>query len=101
MSMMGQTTPAKDDVIRAVDLGERPGPDRQDQGFIIDLKKNMMYIINHGNKSYVETTLPLDYRQAPSAADGGHGRDDDHDGHRHPGRTRRRRSATGTARSTT
>jgi len=56
----------------------------KDQGFVIDLKKNMMYIINFGAKSYVETTLPLDYAKLlPPQM--GPWRHDDHDGDGHPG----------------
>jgi hypothetical protein len=61
MSMMGQNTPAKDDVTEQWMSESALAHNGKDQGFIVDLKKNMMYIINHANKSYVETTLPLDY----------------------------------------
>jgi hypothetical protein len=30
-------------------------------GYLFDLKKNLMYIITHNTKSYLETTLPVDY----------------------------------------
>jgi len=28
--------------------------------FVVDLKKNMLYWINHSNKTYLESTLPFD-----------------------------------------
>ena len=31
-----------------------------DQSIVMDMKKNMMYMINHKSKTYVETTLPMD-----------------------------------------
>jgi hypothetical protein len=61
MSIMGQNTPAKDDAIEEWISESALAHNGKDQGFIIDLKKNMMYIVNHGAKTYVESTLPLDY----------------------------------------
>ncbi len=61
MSVMGQNTPAKDDVSEQWISENALAQIGKDQGFVIDLKKNVMYFINFGNKSYVETTLPLDY----------------------------------------
>jgi len=61
MSIMGQNTPAKDEVSEQWISENALAQIGKDQGFVIDLKKNMMYIINFGAKSYVETTLPLDY----------------------------------------
>lgn len=61
MSMMGQNTPAKDEVSEQWISDTALAMIGKDQGFVIDLKKNVMYIINYGGKSYVETTLPLDY----------------------------------------
>ena len=70
MSIMGQNTPAKDDVSEQWLSESALAHNDKNQGFIVDLKKNMMYIINHANKSYVETTLPLDYAKLlpPEAA---------------------------------
>ena len=61
MSIMGQNTPAKDDVSEQWLSESALAQNGKDQGFIVDLKKNMMYLINHANKSYVEATLPLDF----------------------------------------
>jgi hypothetical protein len=61
MSIMGQNTPAKDDLTEEWISENALAHNGKDQGFIVDLKANMMYIINHANKSYVVTTLPLDY----------------------------------------
>jgi hypothetical protein len=61
MAIMGQNTPAKDDVSEQWISENALAQIGKDQGFVINLKKNMMYIINYGSKSYVETTLPLDY----------------------------------------
>lgn len=61
MSIMGQNTPAKDDVSEQWISDSALAMSGKDQGFIVDLKKNMMYIINHATKTYVEATLPLDY----------------------------------------
>ncbi len=60
MSMMGQTTPAKDSEATqwiGTDMFANVSPE---QSMIVDLKKNVAYIISHKDKSYVETPLPLD-----------------------------------------
>lgn len=60
MSMMGQTTPAKDD-IQEQWLGEgRMAMISPDMTMIVDTNKKTMLWITHASKSYVETTLPLD-----------------------------------------
>jgi len=59
-AMMGQNQPAKDEVmeqwIGSNQLANKTG----DKIMIMDMGKNMMYIINPKDKSYVETALPLD-----------------------------------------
>jgi hypothetical protein len=60
MSMMGQNTPAKDDVSEQWISDNALAMIGKDQGFVVDLKKNVMLIINFAGKSYVETKLPLD-----------------------------------------
>jgi hypothetical protein len=60
MSIMGQNTPAKDDVSEQWISDYALAQSSAAQGFIIDLKKNTMTFLNHGKKTYVETTLPLD-----------------------------------------
>ncbi len=60
MTMMGQTTPAKDE-IQEQWLGEgRMAQITPGQTILIDMGKKKMLWINHGSKSYVETALPLD-----------------------------------------
>lgn len=59
MSIMGQTTPAQDGTTEQW-IGEDKFASLGDQSFIIDLKKNLGYIINAKAKTYVETPLPLD-----------------------------------------
>ena len=100
MSVMGQNTPAKDDVSEQW-IRETPSPRSAKTRDHHRLEEEHDVYHQLGNKTYVETPLPLDYRQDPSPADGGHGRHDDHDGDRHARDARRRRSATGTARATT
>ena len=60
MSMMGQTTPAKDSIAEQWIGDDVFAHVSADQSMIINLKKNMAWIINHKAKNYVETPLPLD-----------------------------------------
>ena len=56
----GQSQPARDAV---ADQWYAPGKTAQssgDSGFIVDLDKNMAYMINHRDKSYVALPLPID-----------------------------------------
>jgi hypothetical protein len=59
-AMMGQNQPAKDEVmelwIGSTQLANISG----DKIVILDMAKNLMFIVNPKEKSYVETTLPLD-----------------------------------------
>lgn len=60
MSMMGQSTPARDSVSEQW-LGDDVFANvSADQSMIINLKKNLAWIVNHKAKTYVETPLPLD-----------------------------------------
>jgi hypothetical protein len=58
--MMGQKQPAKDEVteqwLNKAQMYNKQG----DRVTIMDLGKNMMYIVNLKEKNYVETALPLD-----------------------------------------
>lgn len=58
--MMGQKQPAKDEVteqwIGANQMVNKTG----DKVMILDMNKKLMYIVNPKDKTYVETTLPLD-----------------------------------------
>ncbi len=60
MSVMGQNTPAKDGISEQWIGADKFAMLSEDQAYILDLKKNMGYIVNHKSKSYVETPLPLD-----------------------------------------
>lgn len=56
--MMGQ--PATD-VIQEQWIGDNAFASvSSDQSIIMDMKKNLMYWVNHKSKSYVESTLPMD-----------------------------------------
>jgi hypothetical protein len=60
MAVMGQNQPAKD-VVSEQWIGDgQVAMVTPDRTVLIDLKKNVMDIINHKNKSYVEAKLPLD-----------------------------------------
>jgi hypothetical protein len=60
MSMMGQNTPAKDGFSEQWLGDDLFANVSSDQSMIINLKKNMAWIVNHKAKTYVETPLPLD-----------------------------------------
>ena len=60
-SVMGQNQPAKDETIEQWIGDDKFAHIGTDMSSIVDLKKNMMYIITHQDKSYVEAELPLDF----------------------------------------
>jgi len=60
MSVMGQNTPAQDGITEQWLGNDKYTFITGDQMFIIDLKKNLGYIINTKAKTYVEAALPLD-----------------------------------------
>jgi hypothetical protein len=60
MNVMGQSTPARDGVSEQWIGDDKFANVSSDQTMIIDLKKNMAWIVNHKAKNYVETPLPLD-----------------------------------------
>lgn len=60
MSMMGTNQPAKDEIHEQWIGGDKFANLTPDTSIILDLKANMAWIVNHKNKTYVETTLPLD-----------------------------------------
>ncbi len=63
MNFMGKKTPAKD-VISEQWLGNKIYTNVTDkQIIIIDLNKNVIYMVNPSDKTYVETTLPLDMKK--------------------------------------
>ncbi|MBM3294443.1 MAG: DUF4412 domain-containing protein [Candidatus Aminicenantes bacterium] len=59
-SFMGQTTPATDAVTEQWFNDNQFAQVGTGDSMIIDLAKNLAYMINHATKSYVETPLPLD-----------------------------------------
>jgi hypothetical protein len=61
MSIMGQNTPAKDDISEQWIGDNVYAMKTGDTAQIIDLSKNVIYMVNHGDKSYVEAPLPLDF----------------------------------------
>ncbi|MCX7972988.1 MAG: hypothetical protein N3B16_00605 [Candidatus Aminicenantes bacterium] len=60
ITIMGQTQPEKNEVTEQWLAEDRYAVHGQDNSVILDLKKNMLYFLDHQDKSYVETTLPLD-----------------------------------------
>lgn len=59
-SMMGQSQPAKDETAEQWIGDDRFALRTADFSMIIDGKKSLMDWVNHKDKTYVETTLPLD-----------------------------------------
>lgn len=60
MSIGGQSQPARDSV---AEQWYGPGKTAQssgDGGFIVDLAKNAVYMVNHRTKSYVPMAIPID-----------------------------------------
>lgn len=60
-SMMGQNQPAKDETIEQWISDDKFAHLGAEMSSIVDMKKNMMYLITHKDKSYVEAQLPLDF----------------------------------------
>jgi len=62
-TVMGQTTPAKDEV-NHIWLGDnKMAMHMKTMSYIIDLDKNVMYWLIHANKNYLEMGLPLDLNE--------------------------------------
>ncbi len=59
-AMMGQNQPAKDEVMEQWVGNNQLANKTGDKIMIMDMSKNLMFIINPKDKSYVQTTLPLD-----------------------------------------
>jgi hypothetical protein len=70
MAVMGQTTPARDDIQEMWISGSKMAMIQKDRTSVVDLEKNVMYLVNHGDKSYVEAALPVDFAKLlpPEAA---------------------------------
>ncbi len=61
MSMMGQNQPAKDSVSEQWIGSDKFAMITDQSVSVIDLSKNVMYIINHKAKTYIEAPLPFDF----------------------------------------
>jgi hypothetical protein len=59
-AMMGQNQPAKDEVMEQWMGNNQMVNKTGDKLMIMDMNKNLMFIVNPKDKSYVETPLPLD-----------------------------------------
>lgn len=62
-SVMGQTQPAKDETQHLWLAENKMAMHGEQQSVIVDLNKNVMFVINHDNETYVEMNLPLDITQ--------------------------------------
>ena len=60
MVVMGQSTPARDTTTETWIAEGRYASGGADSWFVIDVAKKVAYFINHKDKTYVETPLPLD-----------------------------------------
>jgi hypothetical protein len=58
--MMGKKQPAKDQVTEQWLGDNKFAQITESQTMVMDLKQNVIYVIYHGSKSYVEAKLPLD-----------------------------------------
>jgi len=59
-TMMGKNQPAKDEVMEQWIGNNQMTNISGDKIMILDMNKNLMFIVNPKEKSYVETSLPLD-----------------------------------------
>ncbi|MGB8953206.1 MAG: DUF4412 domain-containing protein [Candidatus Aminicenantales bacterium] len=69
-SFMGQNQPEKNEFSEQWIGDNKFATLGAEQSFLIDLKKNMIWMISHKSKSYIETSLPLDFAKLlpPEAA---------------------------------
>lgn len=58
--VMGQSQPERNEVIETWIGQDRYANHASDTSMIIDLKKNLLYFLDHKEKTYVEASLPLD-----------------------------------------
>jgi len=74
MAAMGQTTPAKDETLETWIGADTYASGSGNSWLIVDTAKQAAYFVNHKDKSYVETALPIDFAKllppelAPMAA---------------------------------
>jgi hypothetical protein len=61
--MMGQKTPAKDEIQNMWIGKNKMAVHGDQQSFVVDQEKKQVLFINHANKSYVAMTLPVDLEQ--------------------------------------
>ena len=61
MSMMGQNQPAKDSVSEQWMGTDKFAMLSDQSSSVVDLAKNVMYMINHKSKTYIEAKLPFDF----------------------------------------
>jgi hypothetical protein len=66
-AVMGQNQPAKDETTEQWFGDDKFAAITPGQTIVIDLKKNMFYMINHGNKTYIESALPFDFTKIVDA----------------------------------
>jgi len=60
VTMMGKTTPAKDQVTEQWIGKNRFASHMENQSVIMNLDEKVMYMVNHRNKSYIPMKLPVD-----------------------------------------
>jgi len=60
VTMMGQTQPARDIITHQWISDKKMANINEEQSFVIDMEKNLVYWINHGKKSYMELAMPVD-----------------------------------------
>jgi hypothetical protein len=60
-AVMGQSQPAKDETTEQWMGDDKFATITPQLAIVVDTKKNILYLINHGNKSYVESPLPFDF----------------------------------------
>jgi hypothetical protein len=60
IAVAGQSQPARDSVAEQWYGSGRTAQSSGDSGLIVDLEKNMAYIINHRDKTYVPMPMPMD-----------------------------------------
>lgn len=70
MEVMGQKVEATDVDNEVWIGGTKMATVTKDASFIVDLDKNVVFLVNHATKSYVESALPLDFAKIlpPEAA---------------------------------
>lgn len=63
VSIMGQSQPAKDEISEQWIGDNRYTTNTGKQSMIVDIDKNVMLMLNHKSRSYIEMSLPLDMSQ--------------------------------------